>query len=720
MNTPIDRRRFLKFSGILALGFGLAENLGARQLVKMTAANIADLTNLELSPYVLITPDNRITVLCPRPDMGQGTIQSMPMLVAEELEVSLSQIEIVFTNGFEKYGRQTSGGSSSVRTRWNPMRQAGAAAKEMLLKAASNRWQCTSEDVFTLGGKIFHKTDKTKILTFGEVVEDAAKLDVPKTPKLKEIADFKLIGKSIPRHDIPSKTNGSAKFGIDVQLPNMVYAVALHAPTIYGKIKSLDDSQALKTPGVQQVFRSERWLPFTTVETVVVIASNTWAAIRGRDALIVEWENGDSLKTSTDAYFKNLQALKTNEGLSHKELKGDVRTASASAAKVISAEYETPFTAHAPLEPVNATVWVQGDKIEIWAPVQGPEGVVSDINRVHGFAKENIKVNVQLMGGAFGRKAYLDYVVEATTIAKKLSVPVKLTWTREDDLTQGPVRPGMLNVLQGAFDAAGKPIALENKIVGGLLSWQIGKRAPDSGGSWSEGVNIDDSPYEFPNRRTAFVLAETAIPIVWWRSVYASTNVFGHESFTDEMAYSTKKDPLEFRRTLLSQQPRFLNVLDILKEKSGYGSKLPNNWAIGIAIARSFQSIAAFAIIVSKKGEGVKIEKVIGVIDCGIAVNPNQVQAQTEGNIVMGLSAAIKPAITVVEGEVVETNFHAFNPLRIEETPPMEVFVVPSTLDPTGVGEPGLPPIAPALCNAIFNLTGKRIRKLPFDLGNLS
>lgn len=710
----INRRHFLKATGVLAIGFSLPNFGKAESLTKLTA----DAVDLALSPYVLITKDNKISILCPRPDMGQGTTQSMPMLVAEELGVSMEQITVVFTSGESKYGSQLSGGSSSTKTRWKPMRTAGAAAREMLTKAAATRWNVLESDCYAENGKIFNKKDQ-KSLTFGELVDDASKLDVPTAPKLKSPKDFKLIGKGLPRLDIPAKTNGTAQFGIDVKIPNMVYAVMLHAPHIHGKIKSIDDTAALKVAGVRKVVKAERAMPHKTVECVAVIADNTWAAIEGRKALTVEWEATDYSKTSTAAYFENLQKLKTEEGFTLEDKKGSLTEGAKNAAQSIEAEYITPFTAHAPLEPENATAWVQGDKVEIWAPIQGPDGVIKEIAKVFNFKPENIKINVLLMGGAFGRKAYIDYVCEAVFLSKQLNQPVKLTWTREDDLTQGPFRPGMLNVLRGSVDASGKVTLLTHKIVGSWLGWQLWKVPPSKGTWWSEGMNQEDSPYDIPNRAQSFVLAETDIPVVWWRSVYGSTNVFGHESFIDELAHAAKRDPLDFRMSMLKESPRFLDVLQLLKEKSGYGKPLPAGQGMGIAVARTFGTIAAHAVILSKKGSGVKIEKVISVIDCGIAINPDQVRAQTEGNIVMALSAALKAPITVDGGEVVETNYHTFTPLRIHETPPIEVHIVQNELDPTGVGEPGLPPLAPALTNAIFNLTGKRIRTLPFDLGNI-
>lgn len=715
MQASINRRNFLKWSGTLAIGFTLPSLGKASNLTQFTAEAV----DLALNPFVLITKENKITIFCPHADMGQGTTQSMPMLLAEELGVNLEQVEVRFTGGEEKFGSQFVGGSASVRNRWKPMRQAGAAAREMLIKAAANRWNITENDCYTEGGKVVNKKTQTA-LTFGELVEDASKLEMPKEPKLKAVKDFKLIGKSLPRLDFPNKINGKAQFGIDFKLPNMVYAVMLHAPQIHNTVKSIDDSAALKVKGVRKVLKAQRPLPYKTLEAVAVIADNTWAAIEGRKALKVAWEAGDLAKISTDAYFADLQKAKSQDGFTLADKTGSVTEGVAAAAQTIEAEYITPFTAHAPMEPENATAWVQGDKVEIWAPVQAPDWAVQQVAQTFGFKPENIKVNVLLLGGGFGRKGYLDYVHEAVYLSKQLNQPVKLTWTREDDLTQGPYRAGMLNVLKGSLDKSGNVSVLEHKIVGSWLGWQIFKAPAHAMTWWDEGAKQTDSPYKIANRAHKFVQVDTEIPIVWWRSVYSSTNVFASESFMDELAHAAKKDPFELRLSLLKDSPRFIKVLELLKEKSGYGKSLPKGQALGVAICKTFETICAHAVLVSQQGKGVKIEKVTSVIDCGIAVNPDQVRAQTESNIVMGLSTALKNPITIVDGKVQETNFHLFTPLRLDEIPKMAVHIMPNEEDPTGVGEPGLPPVAPALCNAIFNLTGKRIRKLPFDLDDLS
>ena len=716
-----SRRDFIKASSILAIGFSLPSFGNSKTIVhKIDTAN-ANALGLELNPYILINDAGKITLFNARPDMGQGTHQALPMLLAEELEVNFDQVEIRNTDGQGKYGSQLSGGSSSVNSRWIPMRTAGAAVREMLISAAATKWQVPVSECFAENAKVVHKPTN-KVFTYGELVAEASKLEVPKTPKLKDPKDFKLLGKSVPRPEIPSKINGTAVFGIDGDVPGMLYASIEHSPSIHGKVLSYDGAEAMKVKGVKFVVKTERKMPHKTVEAVAVVADNYWAAFKGRKALKIKWDAEGSDKISTDVYYEDLRRLAKTEGKAYKEhTKGNFSKDLMGATQKLEANYQTPFVAHAALEPQNATVWVQGDKAELWAPIQGPDGLIVEVAAYLKIKPENIKINVPFMGGSFGRKAYYDYVMEALHISKQVNAPVKVIWTREDDITQGPFRPGMVSVMEGGLDANGAVVAHNHKIVGASIEHQVFK-APlkDAPDSWAaEAATLDDSPYDFGSRTMSFHLAETDIPIVWWRSVYSSTTAFGQESFMDELAHAAKTDPLAFRLDMLAAAPRFSRVLQTLAKKSNYHYKLPENQAIGIAIARSFGSIVAHAVTVSKQGKGIKIEKVVSVIDCGMTVNPNNVIAQTEGNIVMGLTAAIKNGISFKDGMAEQTNFHQYNVLRINEMPKTEVHIIQNQEAPSGVGEPGLPPIAPALCNAIFNLTGKRLRTLPFDISDI-
>ncbi len=715
--SAINRRNFLKTGGsasvLLALGFSVPAHSEEVLLHKIPQNTLG----LEFSPYILIDDTGKITILNPRPDMGQGTYQSMPALVAEELEVSMDQIHISQTNGQGKYGSQLSGGSSSVRTRWMPMRKAGAAVKEMLIQAAANKWQVSSEECYAKEARVFHKPSG-KSFTYAELVGDASKLDVPKNPKLKDPKDFKLLGKSMPKPDVPLKVTGTAEFGIDVDLPGMLYASIERCPAIHGKVVSFDGAAALKVPSVKNVLKAERAMPHKTVETVAVLATSYWAALQGRKKLKIKWAAVDNNTLSTEKFSAQMHELAKQEGHDFEGNQGDFAKAYGEAAKKIQATYETPFAAHAAMEPVNATVWVKDDSVEIWAPVQGPDGTIGELSQYLGLKPEQVKVNVTFLGGAFGRKAYLDFVKEAAYLSKQAKAPVKLIWTREDDMTQGPYRPAMLSVLEGGIDANGKVTALHHKIISESIQKQVFKaNITGKADGWAEeGVGAKDSPMAIPNIRRSYLNASTDLPILWWRSVYASTNVFGHESFVDELAHAAGKDPLDLRLELFKDSPRFVKVLETVAEKSGYREKLPAGKARGLAIARSFSTICAHVFTVAKTADGIKIEKVVSVIDCGMTVNPDNIKAQTESNLVYGLTAALKSPIVFADGAVQQSNFHNYPVLRINEIPQMEVHIIENQEAPGGVGEPGLPPVAPALANALFNLTGKRQRKFPLEL----
>jgi isoquinoline 1-oxidoreductase subunit beta len=718
------RRDFLKLTGkfgaLLAVGIAMPAAVQAKTTQKALNGDepISEIIDFEMNQYIVITKDNKIILFNPRPDMGQGTTQSLPMLLAEELEVDLEQVEIRFTNGHSKFGGQSAGGSSSIRTRYDELREAGAAARVMLLTAAAKKWGVPVTECRAEKGKILHQ-NSDKLALYGDLSEDAAKLEIPQGIKLKEIKDFKLIGKNKPRLDIPNKVSGKAIFGIDVKVPNMLYATIQRSPLIHGKVKTFDSMAALGIEGVRQVLKSERPLPYKTLEGVAVLADTYWAALKARKVLNVVWDNGDYQSVTTEKYFQAAHSLAKSDGAIYRDAKGDVSKAWAVSVTKVEGTYETPFTAHAAMEPNNTVAWVKSDgSVEVWCPVQGPDGAVQRVAEYLKIQPEKVKINVQLMGGSFGRKAYLDYVLEAVYLSKQAKVPVKLIWTREDDLTQGPFRPGMVNLLKAALDKDGFVTTFEHRIAGASIMHQVFQH--DQTGKtdgWAvDGVSQEDSPYDIPNRRQTFSLVETPIPILWWRSVYASTNIFGQESFIDEIAHASKRDPMDFRLEYLKKEPKFIAVLKLLEEKANYRQKLPAGQAIGIAIGRCFKSICAYAVTVSQKGNQVKIDKVVGVIDVGVAVAPDNVKAQTEGNVIMGISAATKSGINIENGEVQETNFHAFNPLRMNEVPTIEIHIMPSEAAPGGAGEPGLPPIAPALCNAIFNLNGKRWRKLPLSL----
>lgn len=712
-----SRREFLRLSSLSGLGLMLGVSSFAKNasVLKLTEEAL----QLEINPFIIIDNLGNITLVNPRPDMGQGSTQAVPSLLAEELEVSLEKVKLIQSDGKSKYGSQTAGGSSSVRELWEPLRKAGAAAKEMLTETAAKRWGVSVDKCYAEDARI-HQRNSDKSFSYGELADEASKLPIPQNPKLKDPKDFKIIGKTKPRLDVPDRVTGKAVFGMDVDVPGMVYAAILHAPAIHGKIVSIDDAAAKKIPGVIKVMKAERPMPHRKSEAVAVIATNWWAALKGKKALNVTWDNSGLDKMTTDSYFaKSYEAAKA-EGINYEE-KGDIDQTLAHAEKTLEAVYETPFLAHAPIEPENAIAHVKDNgEVEIWAPIQGPDWALRDVAGYLKVKPEQIKINVFLLGGAFGRKAYHDFLLEACFLSKELKKPVKVIWTREDDISQGPYRPGMLSAMRGAVN--GKKIAaFHHHAIGESINRQVFNGLKDHEvDDWITGeLSAENHKYNLPVWKLSWSNVKTDIPIVWWRSVYASNFAFGQECFMDELAHAAGVDPIEARQAVL-QDARFKKVLEVISEKANWKEKLPAGQGRGVAMFKSFGSISACCVTVSKQGDGsVKIDKVVSVIDCGWHVNPDNVKAQTEGNIVMGLTAAIKPGITYAGGMAQQSNFNDYPIMRINEAPEMDIHIVNSGEVPGGVGEPGLPPVAPALANAIFAATGKRLRKLPIDLNEV-
>ncbi len=731
MKTSTSRRDFLRISTtsafVLALGFS-SDSKG--KLLKKVST-----TGVQINPYININEAGKVTLFNQRPDMGQGTYQILPMLLAEELDIPLEQVEIQMTDGSDRFGSQLSGGSSSVRTRWIPLRTAGATVREMLVQAASNRWKISTNDCSTKDGFVINKLSQAK-LSYGELVEEASHLPVPTKPKLKSFAEFTQLGKPSMRPDVPAKVDGTAIFGMDVQLPGMLYASILHSPTIYGKVQSYDATKAMAIKGVRFVLKTERVFfhgPYSDSggfdqklrgksDAIAVVSESYWSALKAKKLIQVSWNALGFGETATEQYFNQAKAAALHEGNEYKDAKvGDFAKALQLSDYKVQGTYQTPFMSHAPMEPCNATVYVQGDQVEVWAPIQGPDGLVNDLATYLGVKRENIKINVTFMGGAFGRKAVFDFVMQAANLSKQVNAPVKVIWTREDDIQQGPYRPGMISAMQGGLDKDGNVLAFEHRLNGASIMASVFKadmrNNPDP---WAgEGISLEDSPYAFPARRNSFNWIDPQMPVLWWRSVYASTNVFAQESFMDELAAEGEKDPLDLRLHLLRDSPKFVAVLNKLAEISDYRAKRKQGVSIGIAIARSFASIVAHAVVVDKQKAGVKIKHVYSVIDCGFPLNPDNIKAQVESNIVYGLSAAVCNQITRTHGKTDQSNFHEYTVLRQGEIPASTIFVMPSQDEPGGVGEPGLPPIAPALCNAVFLATGKRVRTLPFDLSSI-
>ena len=702
-----SRRNFLKSSALAGGGLVIGFTLPGASRPAQAAADTA------LSAYLRIGPDNRITVVCGLSEMGQGVHTAIPMLIAEELEADWSRIAVeqagvdkAFNNPI--FGMQATGGSTSVRGHWEPMRKAGAAAREMLIAAAAESWKVNPAECRAEKGVVIHKSGKK--LSYGRLANRAAKQPVPANPRLKNAKAFKLLGHGLKRLDTPPKVNGKAKFGLDVYLPGMLTAVMARPPVPGGKAVAVNDAKAKAVPGVRQVIQ----VPMG----VAVLAEGYWAAKQGRDALEIQWDRGALATLSSDGVSKML-AEKAAAGGAVARNEGDAK--SAAAAKTLSAQYEAPYLAHACMEPMNCTAWVKPDEVEIWAGTQSQGPSQGILSQVAGVVPSKVKVNTMYLGGGFGRRFAPDFTIAATLLSKISGKPVKLVYTREDDMQAYFYRPASVTRFSGGVDAAGKAVSFSASVASPSIMAGSGfMKIPPNGVDGMAVEGIEDCPYDIPNLRVEYARAEPGVQVWFWRSVGHSQNIFFIESFIDEMAASAGKDPFEFRRDLLGKQPRYKGVLELAAGKAGWGKPLPAGVHRGIAVAQSFGSYVAEVAEVSVGADGaVKVHRVVCAVDCGMTVNPVIVQRQIESAVVFGLTAALYGKITFKDGRVEQANFDSYPLLRIEEMPKVEVHIVPSSEACGGIGEPGTPPIAPAVTNAIFAATGKRIRSLPIDPGLL-
>ncbi|MBE7175814.1 MAG: xanthine dehydrogenase family protein molybdopterin-binding subunit [Mucilaginibacter polytrichastri] len=717
-NADVSRRNFLRTSGLtgtaLILGFCFP---ASAKVATALVADEAERSGVEMNAWIHIDTSGKITLTDHRAEMGQGSYQSVPQIIAEELEVDLKDIHIVFAQGNkEKYGNQITGGSSTIRGSYKNLLQLSATAREMLLQAAAEKWNVPVSSCYAKSGHVFQKNSDRK-LHYGELVLAASKLQAPKNVILKKRSEYTLVGKPVRRRDTPLKTNGSAVFGLDKKLPGMMYAMVERNPRLRGVVKSFDASVALRVPGVKKVFKVRMGVFSTFREGVAVVADSTWAALQGKRALKVEWDDSGFEHVNTpEIYRRQEENLNSQAGLDYKTV-GNPDAVISAAEKKIDVMYQTPYQSHSCMEPLNCVAWYQPEKLEIWGPIQAPEWVQEFIAKDLKMPKEKVVVNMTFLGGGFGRKAFMDYPHEATIISREIGKPVQVIWTREDDATQGPYRPGMSYRCEGVVNK-GNIEAFKVKLTGQNTDHWMGGEKDKPNGSASEGLL---KPY-FENIRNISVRDipfETPIPPIWWRSVYASTNGFAFESFIDELAVEAEKDPMELRRQYLKDE-RCQKLMDKLEAVSGWKSRKKNE-GFGVAITECFETTVGQIVKVSKnqKTGKVQIDRVWAVVDCGWYVNPDIIAAQVEGSIVMALGAATIHEITFKNGLVEQKNFYNYPMPRIADIPPVEIYIMENDADAGGVGEPGLPPFAPALTNAIYDLTGKRIRKLPFDLASV-
>lgn len=697
-----SRRTFLK-TGALATG-GLLVGVAIPALREAHAAGTLHTPNA----WVHIADDNTITLLSARSEMGQGVYTSMPMLIAEELNVPLNRVRVAIAPPGAVYvnallGAQITGGSTSVRDGWDKLRVAGAQVREMLITAAAARWDVDRELVKADNGIV--TGPKGKKATYGELAEAAARMPVPEKPPLKDPKDFKIVGKPTKRLDTPAKVNGTAEFGIDVKLPGMVYASLEQCPVIGGKVKGFDAAKAKGMPGVIDVVQ----IP----DGVAVVADTYWHAKKAREALTIEWDEGPGASLTTASMTEGIRnAAATGKVIPIKPPAGDVAAAMQGAAKTVKAEYQIPLLAHATLEPMNFTAHVQGNKVLLVGPTQFQQGAQGAVAAVLGVKPEDITLKTTFLGGGFGRRLELDFIIQAAQISKAVGKPVKLLWTREDDTTHDFYRPMALNQLEAGLDASGKPVALAFKVTSQSVTQRAFGLPKDTLDPFMAEAAV--APYDIPNQRHDLVIHDAGLRVGYWRAVSHNMNAFANESFMDELAKAAGQDPYQYRMALVASKPRFANVLKLAAERAGWGTPAPAGRARGIALMEGYDTYMAQVAEVSLNADGsVKVHKVTVAADLGRMVNPDTVIAQIQSSVNFGLGAALLQEITLDKGRVQQTNFHQFPLPRITESPAIDIVLVQSTEKPGGIGEPATAVVVPAVANAVAALTGKRVRKLP-------
>ncbi len=707
-----SRRGFL----LGASGTAAALVVGFRPSVAPLAAGDAGAVH---NPFVKITPDNKVTVVAKHFETGQGTSTGLSTLVAEELDADWDQVHVEWAPADAKlynnlhWGEfQGTGGSSAIANSFMQYRKAGAAARDILVRAAAGAWKSPASEITVEKGRLFHDASGQSA-SFGEMVPHAAGLQAVEEPVLKDPAKFGLIGKAIPRKDTRAKTTGQAVFAMDVRLPDMITAVIQRPPKFGAKVASFDAEEALKLRGVIDVK--------AVGSGVAVYARNTWAAIKGRDALSVEWDEAEAETRGSEEIFAQYEALAKQPGAIARQ-DGDVGSALAQASKKVSATFRFPYLAHAPMEPLNCVIRSDAQRAEVWTGSQFPTMEQGVTAAILGLKPEEVTIHTVYAGGSFGRRATpnADYVAEAAMVAKAIDgrAPVHLVWTREDDVKGGFYRPLNLHHVEAGIDSEGQASAWHQRIVG----QSILAGTPFEGFLVKDGIDAtsvegaQNLAYDVPNITVDLHSPKVGVPVLWWRAVGHTHTGYSTEVIIDMLAEAAGQDPVAYRLKQMKNHPRHSGVLKLAAEKANWGGDLPEGWARGVAVHESFNSyVAQVAEVAVQEGGGIKVKRIVCAVDCGLAVNPDVVVAQMESGIIYGLGTAIRNAITLEGGEVDQDNFPDYEPLRISEMPEIEVHIVNSTEAPTGVGEPGTPPVAPAVANAIYAAMGKRIFTLPFS-----
>ncbi|MGY4827021.1 molybdopterin cofactor-binding domain-containing protein [Sphaerotilaceae bacterium SBD11-9] len=707
-----SRRGFLQTSAVASGGLMLGVNLGG--MSEALAAGTVHTPNA----WVHIADDNTITLLSARSEMGQGVYTSMPMLIAEELNVDIKHIQVAFAppNG-KVYGNallggpQLTGGSSSVRDGWDKLRVAGAQVRMMLISAAALKWNIPESELRAENGMVFGPRGKKA--TYGQLAADASRLPVPQTPTLKDPKDFRIVGKPTKRLDTPAKTNGTAEFGIDVKVPGMVYAALEQCPVIGGTVKGFDAARAKGMPGVIDVVQ----IP----DGVAVVADTWWHANKARQQLNVQWDEGAGASLNDKAMLAGIKAAAVDAAAKPLELPkaGDADGAIKGAAKVIRAEYTLPLLSHSPLEPMNFTAYYHDNRVELIGPTQWQDAAAGTIAKVCGVPPENVTLRTTFLGGGFGRRIDIDFIIQAALISKAVGKPVKLVWSREDDMTHDFYRPQSVHHLAAAIGDDGKPTAMTFRLTSQSVTGRVfGLPGPVQDPLMTEAAM---AAYEIPATRHDIVKHDAGLRVGYWRSVSHMLNAFANETFIDELAANAKADPYAYRMALLANKPRFANVLKQAAERAGWGTAAPAGRTRGIALMEGYDTYMAMVAEISlSPANEIRVHKVTTVADLGRMVNPDTVEAQIQSSIVFGLTAALWSEITLDKGRVQQTNFHQYRLLRMNESPEMVTVLVPSTEKPGGIGEPATALIGPAVGNAVFAATGKRLRKMPFTPENIA
>ena len=731
----VSRRRFLVSTAAVGAGLTLGVYLpgcGRKQPTQQTTQQAGEVSGTvapagtaqpasaeaDFNAFVRVSKDNEVTIIIKHLEMGQGTYTGLATVVADEMDADWNKVNVesapvdtaLYKNLF--WGAQGTGGSTAMANSFTQMRKAGASARYMLVQAAAKKWNVSADEIQVATGVVSHQASNNKA-TFGELAELAAKEPVPEEVFLKDPKDFHLIGTDVERKDNHDKVYAKALFTQDIKLPNMVTALVAHPPRFGATVKSFDATKAKAVNGVTDVVQ----IP----TGVAVLAKDFWSAKKGRDALTVEWDESNAFKLSSDELMAQYKETAKQPGAVARNT-GDADAALQKAAKTVEASYEFPYLAHASMEPLDCIVQYDKTGCQIWNGCQSQTADQAAVANMLGLKPEQVKIYTLYAGGSFGRRAnpHQDYVLEATSIAKAINgkVPVKMLWTREDDMHAGYYRPMYYHQLKGGLDDNGNPIAWHQRIVGqSIFAGTANAGAIKNGVDPSSVEGAENLPYAIPNLYVDLHSPEVPVPVQWWRSVGSTHTAFSTETFVDELATTANKDPVEFRRALLKDQPRHLGVLNLAVEKAGWGTPLGEGRGRGVAVHKSFNTyVAQVAEVTVRPDKSFSVDRVVIAVDCGIDVNPDIIQAQMQGGMGFGLSPTLSSKITFEKGKVEQSNFHDYIVIRMNEMPQVEVYIVKSDEPPTGVGEPGTPVIAPAVANAIFNATGQRVYNMPLKL----